>query len=91
MKKICESCNVLDDEEHRLNVCTKWLNHKDEPEKVPFEQIFTNDLDSLNRLHLEHKKWSGFSLTTIEKCVMYNENFSSALNNSLLEFVTVIP
>ena len=49
-KKICESCNVIDDEEHRLNVCTKWVNHKDELDKISFEQIISNDLDSLKEI-----------------------------------------
>ena len=50
IKKICDLCNVLDDEEPRLNECTKWANNKDEPEKIPFEQIYSSDLGSLREI-----------------------------------------
>ena len=50
MKKNCESCNIIDDEEHRLNKCTKWENHRNEPEIIPFEQIYSNDLDSIKQI-----------------------------------------
>ena len=38
----CKSCNVIDDEEHRLNHCIlfKDLNFRDCTEKIPFNSTF---------------------------------------------------
>ena len=41
----CASCDVLDDENHRLNYCTKYrdLNHCDNGTKVEYSDIYSDD------------------------------------------------
>ena len=43
---ICEMCNVLDDESHRLNNCIKWKERNlfDSDEKVNFNDVYSNDI-----------------------------------------------
>ena len=45
----CVTCNESDDEEHRLNKCTKYsnINHMNDTEIIPFDTIFSSDLDLL--------------------------------------------
>ena len=42
-------CNVIDDEEHRLNVCPKYdhLNYCNDAELVKFETIFSENIDDI--------------------------------------------
>ena len=48
----CRSCNVIDDEEHRLNHCIifKDLNFRDFTEKIPFNSIFSTDIASIRTI-----------------------------------------
>ena len=41
----CNTCNLPDDEHHRLNYCIKYraLNHYDDSAKVNFRDIFSDD------------------------------------------------
>ena len=41
MKEICDTCNTIDDENHRLNDCIKWrtINLYDSAEKTDFYSI----------------------------------------------------
>ena len=52
ISEICNSCHVLDDENHRLNDCSKYreYNGYNENEKSKFEDIFSNDIDTLRRI-----------------------------------------
>ena len=45
----CNECGVVDDEEHRLNHCTKYrsMNYCDHEEKLPFKNIFSTDINTL--------------------------------------------
>ena len=48
----CATCNVLDDEEHRLNFCTKYfsINFCNEIEKLPFNTIHSHDIVKLRAI-----------------------------------------
>ena len=53
----CDVCHVLDDEDHRINVCEKWrrTNLCDKEEKISFGDIFSDDdekIDSVIRVIL---------------------------------------
>ena len=45
MKQICDTCNCIDDENHRLNYCKKWKdrNLSDSITKVDFNDIYSSD------------------------------------------------
>ena len=45
--KLCDKCNVFDDENHRINTCIKWrkINLYDTEQKVEFNDVFSNDND----------------------------------------------
>ena len=47
--KLCEVCNVIDDEIHRVNFCQKYstINRYDNPEKVDFESIYSDNVDDV--------------------------------------------
>ena len=48
--KNCDSCSVLDDEEHRLNTCPKWTRNDDKNRgNVDFTEIYSNNPDSLRK------------------------------------------
>ena len=51
MSELCPTCNVADDEEHRLNYCTKWeeINNLNRT-KVDFGDIYRNDSQILNNI-----------------------------------------
>ena len=48
----CSICNAHDDEDHRLNYCKKWrsINFYEESEKVQFDAIYSNDIDTLRNV-----------------------------------------
>ena len=48
----CMQCNELDNENHRLNHCVRWkhANLYNEAEKVPFEDIFSNDVNTIKNV-----------------------------------------
>ena len=48
----CNKCGVVDDEEHRLNHCIKYrsINYYDHEEKLPFENIFSTDVEVLRNI-----------------------------------------
>ena len=60
MNKTCETCNCIDDEEHRLNTCPKWENNDCNlrDDKVPFIKVYSNDCSVLrdNLPHIQ-KLW----------------------------------
>ena len=43
--KQCKDCGVLDDENHRINLCIKYrsVNYCDKAEKIEFNDIFSDD------------------------------------------------
>ena len=45
--KLCDLCNVCDDENHRINTCKKWreINLYDNRQKIEFNDIYSNDID----------------------------------------------
>ncbi len=56
MSKICRSCNVTDDENHRLNECTRWIVGN-QPEHN-FDDIYSTEIEVIDNLiqHL-NKLW----------------------------------
>ena len=57
MKQICDTCNCIDDENHRLNYCKKWKdrNLSDSITKVDFNDIYSSDPHTVRALipHIE--------------------------------------
>ena len=51
MNEICNQCNVLDDENHRLNSCPKYreFNYFEDHEKVSFAEIYSDDMETVRR------------------------------------------
>ena len=45
----CITCNEIDNEEHRLNKCSKFIdiNHIDKNEKIMFETVYSTNVESL--------------------------------------------
>ena len=45
-KSQCSACNVIDNEDHRLNFCQSWqdTNLFGETEKIPFDCIYSTDI-----------------------------------------------
>ena len=52
MKEICDICQTLDDENHRINYCTKWrnVNFMESDDKKDFGLIFSNDVKSIKEI-----------------------------------------
>ena len=48
----CITCNEIDTEEHRMNVCTKYINinHFHDDKKLPFDTIFSSNVESLRAI-----------------------------------------
>ena len=51
MKDVCQECNKIDDEEHRLNDCKTWneMNNVGKT-RVDFTDIYSEDVDVLKRV-----------------------------------------
>ena len=53
----CPSCNVEDDEDHRLNTCPKWggKNLANMDSKVDFQDVYSSDIRILRNIipHIE--------------------------------------
>ena len=45
----CITCDEIDNEEHRLNKCSKFIdiNHIDKNEKIPFDTVYSTNVESL--------------------------------------------
>ena len=45
LNNTCDTCDCLDDENHRLNFCPKWGNNSDDAddEIIPFELVYSSD------------------------------------------------
>ena len=51
----CSKCHVIDDEKHRLNVCTEW---NDKVSTFDFDDIYSDDCDKVKQIASEiEKKW----------------------------------
>ena len=57
MSETCSSCNVTDDENHRLNECTRWTVDFDRPE-INFDDIYSTQIEVIDNL-IQHfnKVW----------------------------------
>ena len=52
LSETCNRCNVLDDENHRLNVCPKFkqVNRCDHNDKVIFNNVYSNDISVIRSI-----------------------------------------
>ena len=52
LREKCNTCNTLDDENHRLNECKKYreINFHDSNDKVPFETIYSRNIGDLKKI-----------------------------------------
>ena len=52
MQENCVLCNCIDDENHRLNHCSRWKNTNlyETIEKVDFAGIFSDDLTNIRHV-----------------------------------------
>ena len=50
--EICDQCPILDNENHRLNFCSKWkhINFHDNNVKVNYDDIFSIDVKVLREV-----------------------------------------
>ena len=50
----CSTCDIIDDENHRLNDCPNWqhrnLHNSNEDERIDFNKIFSNDMCILREI-----------------------------------------
>ena len=61
IKEICTTCNVSDDEEHRMNYCIKYkeTNYHNDNEKIPFKTIFSSDISIVKNIFpMIERVWS---------------------------------
>ena len=61
MRETCDTCNCIDDENHRLNHCIKWksVNLHESKEKLDFTQLYSNLLvDIRNVTNVIEKAWN---------------------------------
>ena len=52
LKELCNECNIYDDENHRLNHCSKWkdTNLYNNDEKVDINLMYSNDINVLRQI-----------------------------------------
>ena len=52
LNETCTQCNVLDDENHRMNYCIKFrdVNFYDSDEKMDFKNVYSKDKDILQSI-----------------------------------------
>ena len=52
MPEQCTTCNVKDDENHRMNECKRWIetNNCSSTHKIDFEDVYCTDTEVLNRV-----------------------------------------
>ena len=52
MKLLCNVCNLIDDEDHRLNSCQKFadINQCKSSNKINFEDVYSNDIHILRQI-----------------------------------------
>ena len=70
--EICPACNVIDDEQHRLNYCTRFreTNLCDSADKVRFEDVYETDFTIVKKtLSSIEKVWN---LKTGHGCMVQN-------------------
>ena len=57
-KKACQLCGTEDTEEHRLNICPKWMDPNNDWDPVRYSDIYSNDADKLKDIAKAIlKKW----------------------------------
>ena len=59
--EICDQCNCVDDENHRLNFCIKYetVNLYNNPVKVDYDDVYSDDIEKVRKVnaHIE-KIWN---------------------------------
>ena len=58
MPETCRRCDAIDNESHRLNECTNWehLNRAGHQEKYPFNDIYSEDIETVYNIIEEIEK-----------------------------------
>ena len=58
MRETCQTCNLTDDENHRLNFCTKYTatNRSSQIDKVDFNDVYSTDIQVLKKVIQEIEK-----------------------------------
>ena len=58
MNEICSECNVIDDEDHRLNKCSKWkdTNNFNSTDSPHFTNIYSENEETLKIIVMEIEK-----------------------------------
>ena len=58
MPETCRHCDAIDNESHRLNECTNWehLNRAGHQEKCHFNDIYSEDIETVNNIIEEIEK-----------------------------------
>ena len=48
----CNGCNTIDDEEHRMNYCSRFrtANFYDSDRKIDFDKIYSSNIDTLREI-----------------------------------------
>ena len=51
LKENCDQCNIIDNEDHRLNHCPKWDNNfSNKQEKTDFNNIFSTNIEKIKKI-----------------------------------------
>ena len=52
MKPVCDTCEVVDNEYHRLNDCPKWssTNLYNETEKIDFNMVYSSEVETIRSI-----------------------------------------
>ena len=50
--KLCTTCDIVDDENHRMNHCIKWkdINMYGTEHEINFDAVYTNEIDTLKQI-----------------------------------------
>ena len=69
-RMMCDQCNQIDDENHRLNNCVKWkkTNFHNTSEKLDFQLVYSNDIDILRGIIAKLDIKSGITRQPMEQC-----------------------
>ena len=67
MSPICNTCKKTDNDDHRLNFCTRYkdTNFFDDNEKVNFEDVYSSDINVLRNV-INKKKFGILETHTIQ-------------------------
>ena len=52
INEMCDQCRTVDDENHRLNTCTKWhtVNLCNSTEKIKFDDVYSDNIEDVRKV-----------------------------------------